>query len=93
VNRALPAAELRPFVDRLAARIAAFPAPAVTAVKAAVDAAGPVLDDGLLEEHRLLHRALATPEATAAMERFLAAGGQTRDHERDLGARLGPVTR
>jgi enoyl-CoA hydratase/carnithine racemase len=91
VNRALPAAELRPFVDRLAARIAAFPAPALAAAKAAVDTAEAALDDGLREEHRLLRRALATPEATAAMERFAAAGGQTRDHERDLGARLGPV--
>jgi enoyl-CoA hydratase/carnithine racemase len=90
VNRALPAAQLRPFVDRLAARIAAFPAPAIAAAKAAVHAGEPALEDGLLEEHRLLRRALATPEATAAMERFLAAGGQTREHELDLGARLGP---
>ena len=36
INRALPAAELDPFVDRLAARIASFPAPAVAAAKAAV---------------------------------------------------------
>jgi enoyl-CoA hydratase/carnithine racemase len=93
VNRALPATDLRAFVDRLAARIAAFPAPAIAAAKAAVDVSGPAPDDGLLEEHRLLRRALATPEATAAMEHFLAVGGQTRDHERDLGARLGPVTR
>jgi enoyl-CoA hydratase/carnithine racemase len=90
VNRALPAAELRPFVDRLAARIAAFPAPAVAAAKAALDAGEASFEAGLLEEHRLLRRALATPEATAAMERFLAAGGQTREHELDLGARLAP---
>jgi enoyl-CoA hydratase/carnithine racemase len=89
VNRALPVAELRPFVDRLAARIASFPVPAVAAAKAAVDAGEPPIDDGLREEHRLLRRALATPEAVAAMERFLAAGGQTREYERDLGARLG----
>jgi enoyl-CoA hydratase/carnithine racemase len=88
VNRALPAAQLRPFVDRLAARIAAFPAPAVAAAKAALDAGEAALEDGLLEEHRLLRQALATPEATAAMERFLAAGGQTREGELDLGARL-----
>jgi enoyl-CoA hydratase/carnithine racemase len=90
VNRALPAAELRPFVDRLAARIAAFPAPAVAAAKAALDAGEASFEAGLLEEHRLLRRALATPEATAAMERFLAAGGQTREYELDLGARLAP---
>src|SRR5215210_1075927 len=39
VNRALPAAELDTFVDRLATRIASFPAPAVAAAKAAIDAA------------------------------------------------------
>jgi len=88
INRALPAAELDPFVDRLAARIASFPAPAVAAAKAAIDAGEAPIADGLREEHRLLRRALATPEATAAMERFLAAGGQTREYERDLGARL-----
>ncbi len=88
VNRALPVAELDVFVDRLAARIASFPAPAVAAAKAAVDAGEAPTADGLREEHRLLRRALASPEATAAMEAFLAAGGQTRDYERDLGARL-----
>jgi hypothetical protein len=49
------------FVDRLAARIAAFPAPAIAAAKAAVDVARPVPDDGLLEEQRLVRRAHATP--------------------------------
>jgi len=88
INRALPAAELDPFVDRLAARIASLPAPAVAAAKAAIDAGEAPIADGLREEHRLLRRALATPEATTAMERFLAAGGQTREYERDLGARL-----
>jgi len=88
INRALPAAELDAFVDRLATRIARFPAPAVAAAKAAVDAGEAPIADGLREEHRLLRRALATLEATAAMERFLAAGGQTREYERDLGARL-----
>jgi enoyl-CoA hydratase/carnithine racemase len=65
VNRALPAADLWPFVDRLAARIAGFPAVAVAAAKAAVDLAEGPLPDGLREEHRLLRRTLATPETTA----------------------------
>jgi enoyl-CoA hydratase/carnithine racemase len=89
VNRSLPAAELDAFVNRLATRMASFPAPAVAAAKAAIDAGEAPAADGLREEHRLLRRALATPEATAAMEGFLAAGGQTREFERDLGARLG----
>jgi enoyl-CoA hydratase/carnithine racemase len=89
VNRSLPAGDLDAYVERLAARIASFPAPAVAAAKAAIDAGEAPVADGLREEHRLLRRALATPEATAAMEGFLAAGGQTREYERDLGARLG----
>jgi enoyl-CoA hydratase/carnithine racemase len=93
VNRALPAADLWPFVDRLAARIAGFPAVAVAAAKAAVDLAEGPLPDGLREEHRLLRRALAAPETTAAMDAFLAAGGQTRAYERDLGERLGALGR
>jgi enoyl-CoA hydratase/carnithine racemase len=92
INRSLPAAELQPFVDRLARRIAAFPAPAIAHAKAAVNAAEPSPVDGLLDEHQRLRRALATPEAIAAMEAFLLAGGQTRDYERDLGARLHPAS-
>ncbi len=90
INRSLPAAELHPFVTRLAERIASFPAQAIAAAKAAIDAAAPSPVDGLLEEHRLLRRALATPEATAAIERFLAAGGQTREGELDIGRLLTP---
>jgi enoyl-CoA hydratase/carnithine racemase len=88
INRALPTDELRPFVDRLARRIAAFPAPAIAHAKAAVDAGQPSPVDGLLDEHQHLRRALATAEATAAMQAFLEAGGQTRDYELDLGAHL-----
>jgi enoyl-CoA hydratase/carnithine racemase len=88
INRSLPADELRPFVDRLASRIAAFPAPAIARAKAAVNAAEPSPVDGLLDEHQHLRRALATPEATVAMHAFLQAGGQTRDYELDLGDHL-----
>ena len=91
-HRSLPAAELRSFVDRLARRIAAFPAPAIAHAKAAINAAAPSPVDGLLDEHQHLRRALATPEATAAIQAFLRAGGQTRDYERDLGARLHPAS-
>ena len=38
INRALPADELAPFVEKLARRIASFPAHAVAHAKAAVDA-------------------------------------------------------
>ena len=46
VNRALPPAELRPFVERLALRIASFPASAIALAKGAVDAADPTVEPG-----------------------------------------------
>jgi enoyl-CoA hydratase/carnithine racemase len=84
INRALPAAELGPFVDRLARRIAAFPAHAVRLAKRAVDAAAGPLHDGLLEEAHCFNLTLTDPELDARMEGALAAGAQTRAGEMDL---------
>ena len=84
INRALPADELGPFVDRLARRIAAFPAHAVRLAKRAVDAAAGPLDDGLLDEAHCFNLTLADPELDARMEGALAAGAQTREGEMDL---------
>ncbi|MEO1934260.1 MAG: enoyl-CoA hydratase/isomerase family protein, partial [Myxococcales bacterium] len=50
LNRALPAQELRPFVTRLARRIAGFPAGAIAEAKASALSAEPPFDDGLIEE-------------------------------------------
>jgi enoyl-CoA hydratase/carnithine racemase len=86
INRALPAAELGPFVDRLARRIAAFPAHAVRLAKRAVDASGGALHDGLLEEAHCFNLTLADPGLDARMEGALAAGAQTREGELDLPA-------
>jgi enoyl-CoA hydratase/carnithine racemase len=86
INRALPAAELGPFVDRLARRIAAFPPHAVRLAKRAVDAAGGPLDEGLLEEAHCFNLTLADPGLDARMEGALAAGAQTREGELDLPA-------
>ena len=85
LNRALPPAELGPFVERLAYRIASFPAEAIALAKAAVAAAEGPTREGLLEEAHLFNRTLANPETRARMEQFLAAGGQTREVELDLG--------
>jgi enoyl-CoA hydratase/carnithine racemase len=84
INRALPADELGPFVDRLARRIAAFPPNAVRLAKRAVDAAGGSLHDGLLEEAHCFNLTLADPDLDARMEAALAAGAQTREGEMDL---------
>src|SRR5438128_4209803 len=82
VNRALPPADIGPFVDRLARRIAAFPPQAVRLAKRAVDAAGGPLEDGLLEESHCFN--LTDPALDARMEGALAAGVQTRAGELDL---------
>ncbi len=85
LNRALPQAELRPFVDRLARRIASFPPEAVAAAKQSVLNAGPDVGPGLIEEGYLFQSLLRTAPATPLMKRFLEVGGQTRDGELRLG--------
>ncbi len=85
LNRALPAEELRGFVEKLAHRIASFPPEAVALAKQAVDAAEP-RREGLLEEAHLFQQLLRTDDAQAAMRRFLAAGGQTVEGEKRLAA-------
>ncbi len=84
VNRSLPTAELRAFVDNLAQRIASFPAAAIAEAKAAVLEAEPDPVPGLLAEGQRFNRLLGEPEAIRRMERFLELGGQTRDVERDI---------
>jgi len=88
VNRALPPDELGPFVDRLARRIAGFPAEAIALAKRAVDAAELPIRDGLLAEAHAFNQALATTAAERRMRWFLASGGQTPEVERDLAAMI-----
>lgn len=84
INRALPADELRGFVDTLAARIASCPPAAIAAAKRAVDAA---LDQrldvatGLRIEDQLLRKTLAEPAARRLLRAIIDAGAQTRDFE------------
>jgi len=85
LNRALPPHELRPFVERLARRIASFPAAAVAAAKQAVLAAESDPGPGLIEEGYLFQTLVRTPEAPRRMKRFLESGGQTPAAETHLG--------
>ena len=85
LNRALPPAELGPFVERLAFRIASFPAEAIALAKAAVNAAERPTVEGLLEEAHCFNQTLGLPETRARMARFLEAGGQTPAVELELG--------
>jgi enoyl-CoA hydratase/carnithine racemase len=91
LNRALPAGELRPFVERLARRIAAFPPEAVAEAKRAVLAAEPGWETGLLDEGFGFQRLLRTEAAQGLMRRFLERGGQTREVEKRLGALAGEL--
>src|SRR5437867_4625540 len=85
LNRALPAAELGPFVEHLARRIASFPAEAIALAKASVNAAELPTVEGLLEEAHYFNQSLATTAAQERMKKFLEIGGQTREVELDLG--------
>jgi enoyl-CoA hydratase/carnithine racemase len=94
INRAMPAAELRPFVYALAQRIASFPREAIVLAKRAVDAADLTVREGLLEEAHLFNRTLASPEARERMDAFVSSGSQNPETERDLAAvlaRLAPA--
>jgi enoyl-CoA hydratase/carnithine racemase len=92
INRALPAVELRSFVDRLAARIAGSPWDAVVKTKEAVlraegDVASALLDDVVAEA--AFRR---TPHQIERIERFMAAGGQTVAGETRLGQLVGELS-
>lgn len=88
VNRALPPEDLTAFVDRLAYRIASFPAEALHLAKSAVLAAEISTREGLLEEAHAFNQSVATEAAQTRMQQFLASGGQTRPGELDLAAVL-----
>jgi enoyl-CoA hydratase/carnithine racemase len=84
INRALPPGELTAFVERLAFRIASFPASAIALAKASVAAAELPTVEGLIEEADYFNQALATPAAQERMAAFMRMGGQTRDVELGL---------
>ncbi|MEM8766469.1 MAG: enoyl-CoA hydratase-related protein [Pseudomonadota bacterium] len=81
LNRIFPAGEIDGWVRAFAERIASFPPEAVRLAKAATDEAEGELHGGLVEEAYLFQQLLRTPEAPAAMRRFLELGGQTREGE------------
>jgi enoyl-CoA hydratase/carnithine racemase len=92
INRALPPEELSPFVERLAHRIASFPAEAIALAKSAVDSGeGMTTPEALLEEEHCLNQALATQAARDGMQKFMELGGQTREVELELGENIGKL--
>jgi enoyl-CoA hydratase/carnithine racemase len=91
VNRTLGADALWPHVDRLAARIASFPPHAVAAAKASVLRAEHGVVADLQAEAAGFQGTLSGPGTREAMQRFLAAGGQTPAGEGRLGALCGEL--
>ena len=91
INRALPADELRPFVDRLATRIARAPVFSVAAAKAAVLRAEGNVAGSLLEDVTAEASLRGIPETLELVDRFLAAGGQTPSGESRLGGLIADV--
>ncbi len=94
INRALPADELTPFVERLARRIASFPAHTIGHLKAAVDAgAFGSLAEGLLVEARESDLSAAGAVTQARVAEALRVGAETYEGELDLAfiSRLSPA--
>ena len=93
INRALPDAELSPFVDRLARRIAGFERPALVRAKAQINKrAGTPSDEDLLEARTVFSESGTWPGTQRRVREALAQGLQQRgDFELNQGARLGPA--
>ncbi len=91
VNRTLDADTLWPHVERLAARIASYPPHAVAAAKASVLRAEQGVACDLQAEGAAFQGTLSGPGTRAAMEGFLARGGQTPAGESRLGALCGAL--
>jgi len=92
INRALPAAELDEFVDRLARRIATLAPGVVSGAVEVVETALSSHEDGLKAEDDVLFGLFARPAATSLTRAARAAGAQTRDGERNLEALLDGLT-
>ena len=88
INRALAPAELGPFVDALARRIARFPLASIAEIKGTMAEVERGLPDELRREQLGFDRCMARPEPRVLMQRFLDRGMQTPEGERALGAAL-----
>ena len=95
INRAFPADELTPFVERLARRIASFPAHTVAHVKAAVDrGAFASLAEGLLVEAHESDLSVASGVTQARVAEALKVGAETYEGELEMEfmSRLSPLS-
>ena len=86
INRALPPEELGPFVDKLAKRIASFPAASIALAKQAAAAAESDPTAGLIEEAHAFNKTLSVDETRTRLRLFMENGGQTRELETQTSA-------
>ncbi|MGA2553056.1 MAG: enoyl-CoA hydratase/isomerase family protein [Burkholderiaceae bacterium] len=85
INRALPADELELFVEKLAYRIATFPAHAIAHTKAAVDAgAFSSMAEGLLVEAHESDLSVASEVTQARVQEALSVGAETYAGELEM---------
>jgi enoyl-CoA hydratase/carnithine racemase len=85
INRALPADELTPFVEKLAHRIASFPAHAIAHAKVAVDTGGfSSMSEGLLVEAHQSGLAVASEVTQARVTEALKVGAETYEGELEM---------
>ena len=75
INRALPDAEIRDFVDRLARRIASFPASGIATVKSIVNQMSPISSSVLNEDSARFWKEIQLPEVQERITWMLANGG------------------
>ena len=78
VNRALPAADICAFVDKLVRKIASFPREAIRLAKEAVLKADRHVEDDLIHEERSFFSTLAHGEAKRRMAEAMKRGLQTQ---------------
>jgi enoyl-CoA hydratase/carnithine racemase len=89
INRALPDAEIRDFVDRLAQRIASFPASGIASVKSIVNQTSPISSSVLNEDSARFWKEIQLPEVQERLTWMLANGGQMKGPmEDELGTNL-----
>ena len=85
INRALPANELTPFVEKLARRIASFPTHTIAHAKAAVDkGAFASIAEGLLVEARESNLSVASEVTQARVAEALKMGAETYEGELEM---------
>ena len=94
INRALPADELTPFVEKLARRIASFPAHAIVHARAAVDTgAFRSMAEGLLVEAHESDLSVASEVTQARVKEALEVGAETFEGELEMAflSKLSPI--